>query len=134
MRASQFILHCFQDVLHFAGTHDNIHFGDLFEDLLAIAFDQAARHDQLARRAELLVLGHFEDGLNRLLFGRGDEAARVHHKHISLVSARSQLAAAARKDSHHHLAVDEVFRASQADESDFGHLSAPSVCFRNDPF
>ena len=38
--------------------------------------------------------------------------------------ARREFVARARENAHHHLAIDEVLRASQADESDFRHLSA----------
>ena len=51
-----------------------------------------------------------------------DEAAGVHHEHVGIVGARREFVAAARQNAHHDLAIDEVFRAAQTDESDLRHV------------
>ena len=80
-----------------------------------------AGHNQFLCRAELLVLGHLQDGLNGFFARRLNEAARVHHQDVGVVRARRNLIARACQHAHHHLAVHEVLRAAQTDESYFGH-------------
>ncbi len=113
--------HRFHDAFDFAGAHHGVHFRHLFENLLAKPLDQAARHNQFFRRAEFLVLRHFQDGLDGLFLRRFNEAACIHYQNFRFIRARRQFIPFARKDAHHHLAVHEVLRASQADESDLGH-------------
>ena len=56
------------DALHFASADDGVDFRDLFEDLIAEPFDETAGNDEFLGSAELLVLGHFQDGLRWILF------------------------------------------------------------------
>ena len=112
----------FHDAFHFAGAHDGIHFRHLLQNLRAKPFHQASCHNQFLRRAEFLVLRHFQDGVHGLFLRRFDKAARIHDQHLGFIGARRQFIALTRKNTHHHLAVYEVLRASQADESDLGHM------------
>ena len=73
------------------------------------------------RAAEFFVFGHFENGVHRFLLRRLDEAAGVDDQDVGIVGARREFVAVARENAHHHLAIHEVFGASQADESDFRH-------------
>jgi hypothetical protein len=50
-----------------------------------------------------------------------DEAAGIYDQDVGLVGAGSQFIAIAGKDTHHDLAVDEVFRAAQTDETYLRH-------------
>ena len=111
----------FHDALDFAGADDRVHFRHLLEDLRSKALHQAARHDQFFRCAKFLVLRHFQNGVHRFFLRRLNKAARIDHQHFGFVRARRQLVPFARKNTHHHLAVHEVLRASQADESDLSH-------------
>ena len=118
---AQFAMHGFQDAFHFAGSHDRVHFRHLSENLVAVAFDEASCNDKFFRRAEFFVLRHLENGVNGFLLSGFNEAAGVDHKHVGFVCARRQFVTIARKNAHHHLAIDKVLGASQADKSDFRH-------------
>ncbi len=118
---TQIALDSFDDALDFTGSHHRIHFRHLLENLLAKAFHQAAGNNQFLRRAEFLVLRHLQNGVHRFLLRRLNKAARVYHQHFRLIRARRQLIPFARKNAHHHLAIHEVLRASQADKSDLSH-------------
>jgi hypothetical protein len=104
------------------GADDRVHFRHLLQNLRAITFDQAARHDQFFCRAEFLVLRHFKNGVHGLFLRRFNKAARIDDQNFRFIGARRQFVAFVRKDTHHHLAVHEVLGASQADESDLGHM------------
>jgi hypothetical protein len=110
----------FDNALDLAGADDGVHLGNLLANLLAEALDQASGDHQSLRAAEFLVLGHFQNGIHRFLLRRFDEAAGIDHQHVGLAGARRQLVAVTRQNAHHHLAVDEVFGASQAEEPDLG--------------
>lgn len=67
------------------------------------------------------MFGHLQNRVDGLFLRRFDEAAGVDDKNLRFIRARRQFIAFARKNAHHHLAVDEVLRATQADESDLSH-------------
>jgi hypothetical protein len=100
----------------------------LFQDLLPVALHQAAGHDQFFRHAEFLVFSHFQNCVDRFLLRRRDEAAGVDDEHFGLFRARREFVPLARENTHHDLAIHEVFRASQADESGFRHEGRPRNC------
>ena len=50
-----------------------------------------------------------------------DEAASVDDEDFGFIGARRQFITSARENAHHDLAVDEVFGASETDETDFSH-------------
>jgi hypothetical protein len=64
------------DEVQFVGADEGIHLRDVPADIAAIALHQASGHDQLPGAADLLVFGHFKDGIHGLLLGGIDEAAR----------------------------------------------------------
>src|SRR5262249_39686378 len=74
-----------------------------------------------------------EDGVDGLLLGCADEAARVHDQHICRFRIEDDLAAVARDQAEHHFAVYEVLGTAQALQEDFGAhderciLTAPAV-------
>jgi len=60
----------FEDALNFAGADDGVDFGYLFEDLGAVAFDQAAGDDQFFGSAKLFCARPFQGWRPRILFER----------------------------------------------------------------
>ncbi len=108
----QIALDGLEDAFELARADDRVHLWYLLADRVAIALHQAAGHDQAARPAKFLVLGHFEDGVDRLLLGGFDKAAGVDDDDVSFVGARRDLISLARENAHHHLAIHEVFRAA----------------------
>ena len=112
------------DRLEFVGAEDGVDFRDLLPQFIAVALDQAACHDQAASPADTLVLGSLEDRIDRLLLGRFDEAAGVDDQCLGLAGILRQLVPAGLEQPHHDLAVNQVLRAAQANESDL-HLSRP---------
>ncbi len=118
---TQVAIHGFENSLHFAGPHDGIHFRNLFENLIAKSLDKASGDDELARRAKFLVLGHLQNRVDGLFLRRLDEAARIDDEDLGFIRSRRQFVAFARKNTHHHLAIHEVLRATQANESDLSH-------------
>jgi hypothetical protein len=50
-----------------------------------------------------------------------DESAGIHHEDFGLLGALDRLVAGAGQVPEHHLAVQEVLGASEADEADFLH-------------
>ena len=126
--------HAVENLLDFARADHGVDFRNLLANLIAVALDHAARDDQLLRAAEFLVLGHFENRLHRFLLRGRDEAARIDDEDVRFVRARRDFVARARENAHHHLAIDEVLRASQAYESDLRHLSASFALHVNNQF
>ena len=107
------------DLLQFIGADHGVHFRHVLLNIAAIAFDQAPGDDQLLRAAGFLVLRHFENGVDRFLLGRIDEAARVDHDHVGVGRMRRQLVALRGELAHHHLGIDEVLRATETDKTNF---------------
>src|SRR6185437_647945 len=64
-----------QNLLQFARADDCVYFGNILLNFVAIALDQTPGHDELACGARGLVLGHFQNRVDGLLFGRVDERA-----------------------------------------------------------
>jgi hypothetical protein len=96
--------------------------GMLRADLVAVALDQTAGDDEPLCAASVrdLVLHHLQDGVDGLLLGGVDEAARVDHEDVGILGARGEPGAAAVKQAHHHLGVNEVLGAAERDEADRG--------------
>src|SRR5206468_2542792 len=64
----------------------------------------------------LLVLGHLEDGVDRLLLGFADEAAGVDDDDLGGLWRLYQLVARVGRVAEHDLRVDAIFRATKGDE------------------
>src|SRR5579875_1539355 len=52
-----------ENLLQVTGTDDRIHFRNVLADFIAIAFDQASGHDELAGGSRSFVARHFENGI-----------------------------------------------------------------------
>ena len=111
-----------EDRLKLAGADDGVDLGNVLLDLVAVALDQAAGHDEAAGLAAGgdLVLRHLEDGVDRLLLGRVDEAAGVDDQNLGVLGAGGELGAGVVEQAHHHLGVDEVLGAAERDEAYLG--------------
>ena len=101
---------------------DKINLGNIFQNFLAITFHQATGHHEPLGGACLLVLGHFEDRVDGLAFGRVDEAARIDDENVGIFRQRGQFEALARQDAEHDFAVHEILGTAQTDHSHFGHI------------
>jgi hypothetical protein len=110
-----------RDVVELAGADEGVDFRNLRAQLVAVALDEAAGDDQPTATAVRLHPRRFEDGLDRLLLRRVDKPARVDDDGVGLGRVARQLVTFGFEPPHHHLAVHEVFRTAQTDESDFLH-------------
>ena len=70
------------------------------------------------RLGRLLVLGHLEDRVDALLFGRVDERARVDHDDVGVIGRVDQRVAGRLDLAEHQLGVDLVFRTTKRHEVD----------------
>ena len=91
--------------------------GDLLLQLVAVPLGEAAGDDQPRAVAVALVLRHLEDRVDRFLLGRVDERARVDDEHLGVAGVGGDLVPRVAREAEHHLAVDEVLRAAEGDES-----------------
>ena len=107
-----------EDVFEFAGADDGVDLGDVFLDFVAIALDEASGDDELLGFAMRLMAGHLEDGVDRFLLGRVDEGAGVDDQDVGGFGVAGDARAGVVEQAHHDFAVDEVFGAAEADESD----------------
>ena len=64
------------------------------------------------------MTGHLQDGVDRFLLGRVDEGAGVDDQHVGGFGIAGDARAGMVEQAHHDFAVDEVFGAAEADESD----------------
>ena len=101
------------------GLDDGVDLGNALANLVAVPLHEASCHNQPLRFATVrnLVPHHLQDGVHRLLLGRVDKAARIHHQDLGVLGPCRQLAARAVEQPHHHLGIHQVLRAAQADET-----------------
>ena len=118
---------------HVARAEEVVDLGHLLGELARVALRQAPGDDELLAGADLLVLGELEDGVDRLLLRLADEAARVDDDDLGLVRLVDDAPAAAGRDAEHHLGVDPVLDAAEADEVDGSHRRR-SACVSGTPW
>ena len=75
------------------------------------------------QRARLLVLGHLEDGVDRLLLRLVDEGAGVDDEHVGVGGVAGQFVPLLLGEPEHHLGVDEVLRAAEGHHSNLHRVS-----------
>ncbi len=107
-----------QNLLQLARPNHGVDFRNVLPNLVPIALHQAPGDNQPSRFAGHFVLRHFQNRVHRFLLGRVDKRAGVHNEDFSRLDIRGHLGARAIEQSHHHLAVNEIFRTAQADEPD----------------
>src|SRR5882724_9537306 len=101
--------------------HEAVDLGDLPRQVGAEAVDHAAGDEHLLDPLALLP-HHFEDGVDRLLLCLLDEGAGVDDDGLGALQLGDDLIASAGELPQHHLAVDEVLGAAQADHAHPGAL------------
>src|SRR5450631_1022014 len=94
------------------GADELIDFGHLGRQLFRVALRQTAGDHQSLAAPRLLVLGHLEDGIDRLLFGLADEAAGVDDDDLGGLWRRNQLVSRVGRVPEHDLGVDAIFGAA----------------------
>ena len=104
---------------HLAGAEHRVDLRNLFFQLVAVALGQATGNDQTAARSVLLLLHHFENGVDRLLLRRVDERARVDDEDIGFAGISRELVSGLLRQPEHHLRIHEILRAAQGDETYF---------------
>ena len=112
---------------HVARAEEVVDLAHLLGQLARVALRQAPGDDQPLAHPVLLHLGHLEDGGDGLLLRLADEAAGVDHDHLGQGRIALHPVAAALGDAEHHLAVDPVLRAAEADEMDRRLHSHPAT-------
>ena len=105
-------------------AEDGVDFRNLFQQLGAVALRHAAGDDQLPARPRLLVFGHLQDGVDRLLLGLVDERAGVDHQYLGGFGVLGQLVPGLLGEPEHHLGVNEVLGAAQRHHADLHHRRA----------
>ena len=108
------------DLLDIAGTQAGVYFGNIGEQFIAVAFHQAARHDELFAGPGFLHFRSFENGVNTFLLCGINESAGVHHQDIGLVHLVGDHIALEPQMSQHDLAIHKVLGTSQGHESHGG--------------
>ena len=76
-----------QNGFQFSRSNDRVHFRNVLLNIVAETLHQAAGDHQLPGAPGGLVLRHFQDGVDRLLLGAGDERAGVDHDHVGFFGA-----------------------------------------------
>ena len=112
---------------HLAGAEHGVDLRDLLLQLIAIALRHAAGDDEPPAGAVFLVLGHFENRVDRLLLRRIDECARVDDDHVGVRRILRQLVPRPLREPEHHFGVDEVFRTTEGDEANLHGYSRYSI-------
>ena len=107
-----------EDAFKLASADDRVDLGDVFLDFVAVALDEASGNDELLGFAVRLKTGHLEDGVDRFLLGRVDEGAGVDDQDVGGRWIVGDPRAGVVEQAHHDFAVDEVFGAAEAHESD----------------
>src|SRR5206468_2184212 len=83
--------------------------------------DHAAGHDETSESSRLLEPDELADRLVTLVLRRLQEAAGVHHQDIGALGIERDVEPAPSELAEHDLAVDEVLRAAEGDETDRDH-------------
>ena len=115
------------DFVEFVGADERVNFWKLVQNLASIAFHHASGDDEFLRATGLFEASHLDDGVDRFLLGRVDKAASVDDNNVSFARRRCEFMPVCGKLTHHDFCVDEVFRATETDESDFQGVVRPGV-------
>ena len=109
-----------QNAVQFARAEHRVHIRYISANLIAVAFDQAARNDQLLCAASVadLVIRHFQDRVDAFLLGRIDERAGVDDDDVGVLRGWSQLRTGVVQKAHHHLTIHQIFGAAERDKTD----------------
>ena len=103
--------------LQLACANDGIHFRNIFTDLVAVTFDEAAGNDQFGCPAFSFEASHFENGVDRLLLGRVDKTAGIDDEDFRFLGPRRQACAGMVKQAHHDLGIDEILGTAERNKA-----------------
>ena len=103
-------------MFEFPSADDGINVWNIFLDLRAVAFYEAAGHDELLRSSGSLMLCHLKNCVDGFLLCRIDERTRIHNDDVGFIDASGDLGSSLIQKPHHDFAVDQVLRTAKADE------------------
>ncbi len=106
---------------------DGVRLRHVVEELLSVALAEAARDDEAAAAAGLLVVRHVEDRRDRLLLRGLNERARIDDEDIRLRRVRRELDAVLPQDAEHHFRIDEILGTTKTDKTCFHNLSSTNI-------
>ncbi len=109
------------DLRNLPGSKGGVDFRDLPAQVGVVPLGQASGHDEPALdsvRGRGLEAGHFQNRVDRLLLGPVDERAGIHHDHVGGRHVGGNQMPPPLQRSQHHLGIDEILRAAQADKAD----------------
>jgi len=96
------------------GSNKEVHLGHGVSQCAAITLGQAACHHKELTLSSLPGLGQFQNGINGFLSGTLDKTAGVYHDKPGLQRILYRLVATIHESAQNDLAVNPVFRATQA--------------------
>ena len=99
-----------------AGAQNAVHFRQIVQDVLLIPLSHAAGDQNLLDLARLFQLGHFQNVVDGLLTGGGQEAAGVHHHDVRALGGSLDVVSGGLNGRHHLFAVHLVLGTAQGDE------------------
>ena len=102
-----------RDRADLVGADELVDLGHLGRQLLRVALRQAAGDDQPLARPRLLVAGHLQDRVDRLLLRLADEAAGVDDDDVGGLGRGDQAVARVGGVAEHDLGVDAVLRTAE---------------------
>ena len=95
-----------------ADAYDRVHFGDFFENRVAIALRQTARHNQALNAPFLFERRQFENLLDGFRLGAFDETAGIDNCHVRHCRVRRQFIARVRQKAQQQFCVHLIFRTA----------------------
>ena len=93
-----------------------VDFGNILTNIVAETLHQAARDHQLLGASLGLMLGHLQDGVDRLLLGAGNKRTGVDHDNVGVLGPRNQFGPGPLQHAHHDFAVHQILGTPQAYE------------------
>ena len=118
-------LHDFAEFRDLVQADERIYFGDRLPQLVSESLRHATAYDQLLIRAlvQSAPLVGFENGFDRFFLRRIDKRAGIDHENVGFVGLGRNLHPALQDASEHDFRVDQIFRATETDHSDFASAS-----------
>ena len=107
-----------QQPIHLRRAEEEVDLGKRLDQLVPVALHHAADGDDRLAPSLVLHPSRLDDGVERLLLGRVDEAARVDDDHLGLGEVAGILGAVIGELCEIALGVDGVLVAAEGDESD----------------
>ena len=116
-----------------ARAQQGVDFRHLLQQLFLILLAEAARHDQQAAFACLFIFGGLQNCIDRFFLRLFNKGTCIDDDNIGFGQIVGNFHMFIAENAQHYFRIDEVFRAAQADESNFFHLRLLSEADRLDP-